>query len=485
MNRDASARLIPAVVAGVAAGAVLIVASDGALLRIGIVASLLLLLAILSIPTLQRVLLAIAILEIPLQVDIYIGNDPAWFDRGAVSGFNLSVTTFVLVVLYALWAAEAGERHRRADPTGPAAAPTAVYFALVVGSVLVAGEAALALSEVVILAQAILLFWYILHHIRTRSDVMFVVVVLMAGLIVQGIVALGLQIVGDDVVLGPMKADIDDGRVNGTFGSPNVLGSYLTLLLPVAIGLVLSSAGPRQRLLGGVAFGLGLLALVLSSSRGAWIGFTLTMALMLAVAWRRRWLAGTGPLVLGGMAVALAIVFHEEILLRAAEFNNRAARSRLPLMELAFRMIRDAPLTGVGANNFAASLDGYLTVDYSREWISTVHNKYLLVWAETGLAALVAFLWVLLSAIRAGWRQVTAGDSLLSPLALGLSAGLIGNMIHMTVDLFHGRPQVQLLWLVIGVILAILRVVQREAGSIERAKAATAGLTGGRPDPAT
>ena len=48
-------------------------------------------------------------------------------------------------------------------------------------------------------------------------------------------------------------------------------------------------------------------------------------------------------------------------------------------------------------------------------------------------------------------------------LALGLAAGLLGNMVHMTVELFHSRIQVQMLWLVIGLLLAVPRIARRES----------------------
>jgi hypothetical protein len=44
-------------------------------------------------------------------------------------------------------------------------------------------------------------------------------------------------------------------------------------------------------------------------------------------------------------------------------------------------------------------------------------------------------------------------------------AGLIGHMFHLSVDIFRHRPQVQLLWLIAGLIAAIRLVVDGEAQS--------------------
>jgi putative inorganic carbon (HCO3(-)) transporter len=141
-------------------------------------------------------------------------------------------------------------------------------------------------------------------------------------------------------------------------------------------------------------------------------------------------------------------------------------------MDLAFRMIVDNPVLGLGANNFAASMNQYLTIDFSQEWIFTVHNKYLLVWAETGILGLVAFLWIMVAAIRRGWAAVRAHDRVLSPLALGLTTGIVANMIHMTVDIFHSRTQIQMLWIVMALMLAIASMTtarSKRASTLTRA----------------
>ncbi len=457
-RRDVFPRPMAAVVVGLAAGTFLLLAANGSIVSLAILAVMLVFLVTLSIPVLKRVLLALALLEIPIQLDIYLNHEVAISESSTVSGFNISVTTIVLVALYSLWGAEVAAGITRRNLDLKAGLPSLVYLALVVISIVVAGDVLLALYEIVILAQAILLFLYLLHHFRTRRDVMFVLMVLIAGLILQGVGGLAVGIADADMPLWrTTKVDIDDGRVLGTFKSPNNLGAYLTLLLPVALGLALSSADRLYRRLGGLAFALGSVVLVMSFSRGAWFGFAVSIGWMLVVAWRRKWLVGLAPVAVVAAALLFFVMFQDEILLRVGEYNNQAARSRLPLMDLAFEMIRDAPLFGVGANNFAASLDPYVTVEFSRDWIATVHNKYLLVWAETGILALLAFLWVLVSAIRTGWRGSTTGDRLLAPIALGLAAGIVANMIHMTVDRFHFRPQIQMLWVVIALILVIPR----------------------------
>jgi O-antigen ligase len=90
-----------------------------------------------------------------------------------------------------------------------------------------------------------------------------------------------------------------------------------------------------------------------------------------------------------------------------------------------------------------------------------VHNKYLLVAAETGFISLIPFLWFLLATLRRGWEITKFNGRLISPLALAFTAAFLGSMIHMLVDVYHGRPALQLLLLIAGLIAAMYNSVKK------------------------
>ena len=414
--------------------------------------------------TIKRALVAIALIELPLQLDIYLGHDEVLGSIGTVSGFNISVTTFVLVLLYGLWGVEAmSSRRGWRRPASLALLPAAGYFTATLLSALVARRPLVAMYEIVIIFQALLILIYVVHFIRTRRDLLFVVFLTVIGMLIQAFIALVIQQVGS-FAFGAFAGGAKDTRVAGTLGSPNVLGSYLALVLGPTLGLALSSAHRSLRFLAGGTLLVGSLALLLTESRGAWVGYGIALTIAIAVAYRMEWVRSRQLLLLAIPMVVMIASQAPTILARLGEFTNPAAQARIPLMELAFKMIQDAPVFGVGANNFSTALSEYLTVEYSQTWIFTVHNKYLLVWVEAGLIALVMFSWFLIAALRRAWRVVRLGDPLLGPLALGLMAGVASNMIHMLVDIFNGRPQTHTLWLVIGTIIALEAMVRRGDG---------------------
>jgi O-antigen ligase len=130
----------------------------------------------------------------------------------------------------------------------------------------------------------------------------------------------------------------------------------------------------------------------------------------------------------------------------------------VPLTIVAGRVIQDHPFTGVGANNFALVQRQYWTSEFVGEWFFVAHNKYLLVLAETGPGALLSFVVFLLATLRRGWRVWQRDDPYLAPLALCFTAVVVGHMEHMALDVFHSRPQVQTLWLISALILAMSHI---------------------------
>jgi putative inorganic carbon (HCO3(-)) transporter len=211
-----------------------------------------------------------------------------------------------------------------------------------------------------------------------------------------------------------------------------------------------------------VAFGLGLVALLLTGSRGGWLGLVLGLVILGVISIRRDWLR-VGPallVTLGAIVLALpfAVTFIQGRLATA-----QSPVGRITLMKLARSMIEDHPFTGVGANNFPVAIFHYLTPQYDGTWIYSVHNKLLLVWSEAGPLALLAFLWFLIAALRYGLRASRAGDPLIAPLAAGFLAGFAGQIVHMQVDVFRSRSEIQMLCVMFGLLAAMDRIRRREA----------------------
>lgn len=420
----------------------------------------------------QRALLAVVILDIPLQFGIHLFYREEDAALGALGGLSISATTLALAGLYLSWLIRAFANRKHAARAGVNFNwPLIAYFAITLLSVFVAQDVSLSLFEVCLLLEACLVYFYIAGNVRTREDVVFVVSVLLAACVLESLVMIILRFTGmPSTIWGlPTHIHIDNDpkegfmRIGGTLGSPNFAAAYLSISLTCAAGVLFTDLGRLHKWLATAALGLGSIALILTFSRGGWLALALSLALLCLVTWRRRGLSLKAPVAVLVLLALLYVPFHSLIGARLFGDDRGSAESRIPLMNLAFRITEDHPLLGVGANNFTVAMGPYLTSEFREEFLFAVHNKYLLVLAETGIGGLIAFVAFIVGTIRKGWQCWNLKDRLLSPLALGFAAGMVGHMLHMTVDVFRGRPTQQLIWLIAGLLVAMYRIGARPA----------------------
>lgn len=408
----------------------------------------------------ERLLVAIAVLDISIQVDTYLFYQDQWAAFGAIGGINISLATISLGALYTLWLVESavgtayGKRGSLYFNL-----PLTLYMGVATISLLAAGNKLLAFNSLALLGQSYLLFAYVTNRITTRDNVVYIVCLFAVALAIQGLAMIGLRVIGHNVSLGPVSGTIDDMRVAGTIGSPVTGGSFLALMIAPTLALVAMPVKPSYRMLAMAALGLGGLGLLFTLTRGAWIAVGLSVSLFLAISWYRGWISARLPFVCACVALVGVIVFHDSITNRVFGDDEGSAHGRIPLYQMAWAMICDHPITGVGINNCAASAGEYATRPEMRgEWFWTIHNRYLLEWVETGVFGLVMYLVFLVSTVWKGWQVWRRNDRLLSPLALALILAISGQMVHMLVDVFNSRPQVQSLWLCAALVAAIGRI---------------------------
>jgi O-antigen ligase len=225
--------------------------------------------------------------------------------------------------------------------------------------------------------------------------------------------------------------------------------------IAAAASVLFTDLGKVYKWLAIGVLGLGSVALVMTFSRGGWLALALSLTVICGFVWKQRGFSLKAPITVIVILALLYIPFHGVISERLFGDDRGSAESRIPLMNLAFRIIEDNPLLGVGANNFTVVMDRYLTSEFREGFLFAVHNKYLLVLAETGIAGLLALLAFMIGTVRKGWQCWKVNDNLLSPLALGFAGGIIGHMLHMTVDVFRGRPTQQLIWVIAGLVTAM------------------------------
>ena len=151
-------------------------------------------------------------------------------------------------------------------------------------------------------------------------------------------------------------------RMVGVYRSPDNFALYVGRLAPLAAALaLLAPVKVGWRALYAAGAGLGLIAVLLSFTRGAWIGVFAAMLVVVAFAGRRWLVAG----VLSGAALAAALSTLQARRVRVAvSVHPGQHRVHAPgAMAFAGRMIADYPWFGVGLDNFLYQYPRYILTD--------------------------------------------------------------------------------------------------------------------------
>jgi O-antigen ligase len=246
--------------------------------------------------------------------------------------------------------------------------------------------------------------------------------------------------------------DTDKLRATGTAVDPNMLGALLMVAGAVAVPQLLAARPALPRRWAALALAPVCLCLLLTYSRGSWLGLAGGLLLVGALRYRRLWLAFA---LVGVLAVALPqaerFTGHLGSGLRA---QDRAAAMRLGELQNAAAIISAHPWFGVGWGQANQSIE--------LEFRLGVSNVYLTLAEYAGLVVLGLYLGALLALARLLWPAVRARlrDPQDDGLLLGLVAALAATQVAGLLDHHFVRfPHlVSLLWL-----MAALAVAQARA----------------------
>jgi putative inorganic carbon (HCO3(-)) transporter len=410
-------------------------------------------------------LLALVVLDNSFQIKKHLFLREDAMDLGSLPGLQISLMNLALTGLYVAWLASVAIRPRSNVPQqqrrlSKVTLPAVLFLLFNALSLIVAGDISLGIFQVWNVLVLFLLYRYVAEKLTSREDVLFVVRILLIGLILQSVLMLAQVggLVGTFQGYG-IKSRADFGtssRISGTMGSPNPAGAYLAMMMLFALGVMLAEMPRREKYLAGSGFALAAVSLIFVFSRGGWISFLVGLAGIMILGRRRVPWKTVGAVIVA--LVLLAIPLRSAIADRLYGDDDGSAVARIPLNKLAEAIIADHPVLGVGTNNYFLAMQPYVTHNFAGDWLYTVHNTYLLVWAETGIVGLLSFVWFLIAIVRQGLRSWQMQDPLLAPLALGCAAAVMGFMAQMNFDPFRSESAVELVWLFGGLVVAMMRV---------------------------
>ena len=249
-------------------------------------------------------------------------------------------------------------------------------------------------------------------------------------------------------------------RAFGTLHHPNIFGGFLIWPLSICIAIFLLHKDYKYRKYLPVAITIQAFAILLSYSRGAWLGLFSSMIVLILYSGIYK----KGAYILIIFAIVFGIILFSLIspqfdflpgdiryrFFSMGDLKDPALVPRYERWSHFFNKSLERPLTGHGIVTSDTSLD-------ELEYAPTPHNTFLLIAVKWGYIALGVIIAVIIKyAVLASGLYKSSDDAFFKALGLGVFSGLIG-LIGVTgmFSAFWGEDQITVLfWFLLAITLS-------------------------------
>jgi O-antigen ligase len=256
----------------------------------------------------------------------------------------------------------------------------------------------------------------------------------------------------------------------GLMQGANTSALYLVSLLPYIFTAQFWVKRREMKALTFCLFTMGIFTLIITNSRGGWVGFLLSFPILFYLSVKRGFISYRKHFVIvvmiGLVLVAVVLYLSPKIYDRLFGTPSVPIHTRTFLNRLAIEMMNTHPILGVGVNNFAEGAQDVIR-DISDpqniyQYVAenpVVHNVYLLIGAETGLLGLIVFLLIPLLLLRKSWSLVHSDGLFVSCFGIASLCFLLGLVTTEMFDFSYRLDQLfYLFWTLAGLIVALTRL---------------------------
>jgi O-antigen ligase len=303
-------------------------------------------------------------------------------------------------------------------------------------------EPAESVNKVVLIATAIAVYLGARQVCWERADFTVILGGALAGVLAASIQGIGLHFAGTFSEQGFVSGGEVIGRVQGSFGHPNLYAGYLAVLMPVAVAVVATrDFGGAVRWLAATALVLAVPAMYWSYARGALVGLIAGALIWFAVT-RPRWAIATVIVLVVGAAALAPATLRERF---DPETSGGDIALRSDIWNAAFEIYGEDPVLGVGVNNFSVAYEELPATAANASQRRLLHqdqllvpphpqSQYLQALSEGGLVGVAALAGLIVAALLAVARAARAVGPRTRALGAGLAIGLIGMLVHGLVE---------------------------------------------------
>ena len=380
--------------------------------------------------------------------------------RGSVQGW--AVTTVQMVTLLALTAflIEKCLTGKWEWIKTPLDLPLLILVILVILSTVFSVHRQTSLWAMFIFINYVIIFYLVIHTVRTRAQFKHLIYLVMGVATFLAVFGLFKKFGINPFPFwdyGDLKYTPD--YLSSTYGNRNHLAGYLEMAIPLTLGLfLLDYKGGKLFLMIYLVLVMSS-ALVLSLSRGGWVGSLMGLTFMAIVLLTNRYFAGRKLIaaLTGGFVMVVLVVLASTPV--AERIHSLEQRTKVPTLKArvtvwggVVEMIGEYPLLGSGPGTFAAVFTRYQPPALLR--YSMAHNDYLHFIAEVGLPLIAVMIWMIVALYRKGFRKMQNPSRLVRGVTIGALSGITAILVHSIGDFNLHIPANALLFTVLAALIA-------------------------------
>lgn len=221
-------------------------------------------------------------------------------------------------------------------------------------------------------------------------------------------------------------------RTASILETPGHAAYFALMLLPLSLAAFFFFDSLPKKLLLALSLAAGGSFLLMTLSRGAWLG-VMVAALLVGILKDRKFLIFLlAAVLLTGVLLPQILISRQQLYGRGREKFSAVEKDtgfRLYVWRSALNMIKDHPILGIGPgdNNFMAEYPQYMHPQaFPTSRYHNAHNFYLQVAVEMGILGFLAFFSLILATVWAAWKAYRAALVLGEPELAGFLLGILG-----------------------------------------------------------